>query len=262
MYYLYILECADKTLYTGITTDLKRRIVEHNSAKSGAKYTSSRRPAKLKYCQKFKDRSSASKAEARIKKLKKSKKIELIQKMKKITFITSNQSKADYLAKYLELPVSHKKIDLDEIQSLDLKKIVEHKVRQAFERIKGPVIVEDVSLEFAALGRLPGPFIRYFVDEVPFGTICSMIDGKSRKATARCIFGYFDGTELRLFEGKLDGKIAAKPAGKNGYGWDKIFIPEGYQVTRASLDEADDRKTYLKTKPFAKLKKFLLSRNS
>jgi len=181
--------------------------------------------------------------------------------MEKITFITGNQSKADYLAKYLGFSVDHKKIDLDEIQSLDLKKIVEHKVRQAYDLIKKPVIVEDVSLEFAALGKLPGLFIKYFVEKVPFKTICSMIDEKTRKATARCVFGYFDGKNLRMFEGKLDGKIALKPAGKNGYGWDKIFIPKGYAVTRALLSEEDDRRTYLKTKPFAKLKKFLLSKN-
>ena len=80
MYYLYILECVDKTLYTGITTDLKRRIVEHNSTKLGARYTSSRKPVKLVYSKKFKNRSTASKEEARIKKLRKSKKLELIKK--------------------------------------------------------------------------------------------------------------------------------------------------------------------------------------
>jgi inosine triphosphate pyrophosphatase len=179
--------------------------------------------------------------------------------MKKITFITCNQNKADYLAKYLGFAVAHKKIDLDEIQSLNLKKIVEHKVRQAYEKIKKPVIVEDVSLEFAALGKLPGPFIRFFVDKIPPKVICSMINGKTRKATARCVFGYFDGKNLRLFEGRLEGRIAKKPAGKGGYGWDNIFIPEGYSVTRASLDEENDRKTYLKAKPFYRLKKFLLS---
>lgn len=80
MYYLYILECADKTLYTGITTDLARRIAEHRGAKLGAKYTSARRPVKLVYSKKFKNRSAALKEEARIKKLKKSKKLELIKK--------------------------------------------------------------------------------------------------------------------------------------------------------------------------------------
>ena len=177
--------------------------------------------------------------------------------MKDTTFITGNQNKADYLARYLGFPVKHKKIDLDEIQSLDLKEIVEHKVRQAYDKIKTPVIVEDVSLEFAALGQLPGPFIRFFVDTVPFETICGMLNGMSRKATARCVFGYYDGDTLELFEGHLDGEIATSPAGNNGYGWDKLFIPEGYSVTRAELSEEDDKKTYLQIKPFAQLKEYL-----
>jgi putative endonuclease len=80
MYYLYILKCADKTLYTGITTDLKRRVVEHSNSKLGAKYTSSRRPVKLVYFKKFKNRSGASKEESRIKKLKRVEKLELIKK--------------------------------------------------------------------------------------------------------------------------------------------------------------------------------------
>ncbi|OIO32314.1 MAG: non-canonical purine NTP pyrophosphatase [Candidatus Yonathbacteria bacterium CG_4_9_14_0_8_um_filter_46_47] len=177
--------------------------------------------------------------------------------MANITFITGNQNKADYFAKYLGHPVDYVKLDLDEIQSLDLKEIAEHKVRQAYEKIKKPVIVEDVALEFTALGGLPGPFIRFFVDKVPFETICSMIGSKARNATARCVFGYFDGKDLELFEGSLDGQIAEVPSGENGYGWDKIFIPQGYSVTRASLSEEDDQKTYLQIKPFAKLKEYL-----
>jgi putative endonuclease len=79
MYYLYILRCADKALYTGITTDLQRRVAEHNEKKLGAKYTSSRQPVKLVYSKKFKNRSAASREEARIKKLKRSEKLALIQ---------------------------------------------------------------------------------------------------------------------------------------------------------------------------------------
>ena len=79
MYYLYVLECADKTLYTGITVDLKRRMIEHNSSKLGARYTSSRRPVKMVFCKKFKNKSTASKEEARIKKLKRYQKLELIK---------------------------------------------------------------------------------------------------------------------------------------------------------------------------------------
>nr|MBP6884157.1 GIY-YIG nuclease family protein [Candidatus Paceibacterota bacterium] len=66
------------TLYTGITTDLDRRVTEHNTSKLGARYTSARRPVKLIYSEKFKNRSSASKEEARIKKLKRADKLKLV----------------------------------------------------------------------------------------------------------------------------------------------------------------------------------------
>ena len=78
MYYLYILECADKTLYTGITVDLERRVKEHNSSRLGAKYTYSRRPVKIVYTKKYRNRSLALKAERAIKKLSRDQKIELI----------------------------------------------------------------------------------------------------------------------------------------------------------------------------------------
>lgn len=83
MYHLYILRCSDSTLYTGITTNLPRRIKEHNSSKLGAKYTRNRQPVKLVYSKKFNNRSRASKEEARIKKLSRSKKLDLIHKNKK-----------------------------------------------------------------------------------------------------------------------------------------------------------------------------------
>ena len=79
MYFLYILECSDQTLYTGITTNLDRRIKEHNNSKLGAKYTKVRRPVKLVYSKDFISRSLASKEEARIKKLTRQQKIEFFK---------------------------------------------------------------------------------------------------------------------------------------------------------------------------------------
>lgn len=78
MYYLYILECADKTLYTGITVDLERRVNEHNSSKLSSKYTRARRPVKIVYSKKFRNRSLALKAESRIKKMSRNDKLILI----------------------------------------------------------------------------------------------------------------------------------------------------------------------------------------
>jgi len=80
MYHLYILKCADNTLYTGITVNLDRRIEEHNNSKLGSKYTKARRPVRLVYSKKYRNRSTASKEENRIKQLTREKKIELIKK--------------------------------------------------------------------------------------------------------------------------------------------------------------------------------------
>lgn len=82
MYYLYILKCADKTLYTGIAVDLQKRLKEHNFSKLGAKYTRSRRPLKLVYSKKFKSRSAALKAEFKIKTLSRKDKLKLIKNSK------------------------------------------------------------------------------------------------------------------------------------------------------------------------------------
>ena len=79
MYHLYILKCADKTLYTGIAKDLVRRVKEHNTSKLGAKYTRGRRPVKLVYSKKFRNRSIASKAESKIKMLSRQEKLKIIK---------------------------------------------------------------------------------------------------------------------------------------------------------------------------------------
>lgn len=77
-YHLYLLECADGTFYAGITTDLRRRLAEHNGEKTGAKYTRGRRPVKLVFSRRFRSRSAASKAEARFKKMSRKEKAALI----------------------------------------------------------------------------------------------------------------------------------------------------------------------------------------
>ena len=79
MYFLYILECFDGTFYTGITTNLDRRIKEHNQSKLGSKYTKVRRPVKLIYSKEFLNRSEASIEESKVKSLSRAQKIDLIK---------------------------------------------------------------------------------------------------------------------------------------------------------------------------------------
>jgi putative endonuclease len=78
-WFVYMLRCADNSLYTGVTTDVERRLVEHNAAKSVTKYTRVRQPVRVAYQEKAESRSEACKREAQLKKLKKHEKEILVE---------------------------------------------------------------------------------------------------------------------------------------------------------------------------------------
>lgn len=83
-YHIYILECSDKTLYTGWTTDIQKRVLAHNTLKTGAKYTSMRRPVKLVYSESFETRSEAMKRECAVKKMSRVEKLGLVGRKGKL----------------------------------------------------------------------------------------------------------------------------------------------------------------------------------
>lgn len=77
-WFVYVVKCSDDTYYTGISTDVERRVAEHNDSKKGAKYTSQRRPVSLIAFWEYENRSEASKAEHKFKKKTRTSKIESI----------------------------------------------------------------------------------------------------------------------------------------------------------------------------------------
>ncbi len=83
-YSLYIVECADGTLYTGVAADVERRLREHADTRRGAKYLRSRGPLTLRFAEPVGDRGAAQRAEARVKKLPRRKKLELIERRLKL----------------------------------------------------------------------------------------------------------------------------------------------------------------------------------
>ncbi len=78
MYFVYILECKDRSLYTGCTNDIEHRLNQHNNSRSGAHYTKIRRPVTLRYSETFPTLNEARKREAEIKKWNRNKKMSLI----------------------------------------------------------------------------------------------------------------------------------------------------------------------------------------
>jgi putative endonuclease len=82
MYLVYILECADKSLYTGSTNDLEKRLYKHNNLKSGAHYTKIRRPVILKYREEVETYKEARAREGEIKRMNRAEKLNLIKNEK------------------------------------------------------------------------------------------------------------------------------------------------------------------------------------
>lgn len=178
--------------------------------------------------------------------------------MNDLIFITGNQGKADNLAKWLDRPVSHRKLDLTEIQSLDLRTIVEHKVREAYTLVKQPVLVEDVALTFTAMGRLPGTLIKWFLDELGNEGLCKIADGlEHRKAVASICYGLYDGTHIELFESHVQGEIAPRPIGELSFGWGPVFIPEGAGKTYAQMTDDEARPWSMRGQAIEKLHTYL-----
>ena len=78
MYYVYLLECADKSIYTGITTDVKRRLAEHKAG-TASHYTSAKKARRILHTEKLKDRSAALRREAEIKRMSRAHKLALVR---------------------------------------------------------------------------------------------------------------------------------------------------------------------------------------
>jgi non-canonical purine NTP pyrophosphatase (RdgB/HAM1 family) len=179
-----------------------------------------------------------------------------------VTFVTENQHKAEYLSKMFDIAFDHQKLNLEELQTTNLAEIARHKANQAYDILKVPVLIDDVSLGFDALEGLPGPFIKFFT-EINDGLekLCRMLDGlQDRNAVATCVMAYCDETGVEIFQKSLKGTISDHPKGDGGFGWDKIFIPDGYDVTRAELTAEDDENTYVSIKPISEVKRFLTQR--
>src|ERR1035437_5832135 len=178
--------------------------------------------------------------------------------MESITFITGNPAKAEQLSRHLDLPVEHHRLDLPEIQSLNLREIAEEKARAAFQALGTSVLVEDTSLTFTALGRLPGPLIKWFLKELGNEGLTRLLDGyKDRSCLAEVIFALYDGKEMRTFSGECLGHIAPRPLGEEGFGWDPIFIPEGHERTWGVMSAEEQKQTSMRRRALKKLESAL-----
>ncbi len=179
-----------------------------------------------------------------------------------ITFITGNLGKVEQLKRYLHYPITHQKLDLTEIQSVDLLEVVRHKAKEAYDQIQSPVLIEDTSLTFLALGHLPGTFIKWFLQELGTNGLCKLLNGyNNRSAVAHVCFGLYDGKQLQTFEAKINGSIASHPRGDQDFGWGPTFIPDGYNKTWGEMNIEEQQSTAIRRIALEKLDAYLQQQN-
>ena len=190
-----------------------------------------------------------------------------------ITFITGNENKLEEVRNILNsnesttstististtFEIKGMKIDLPEIQGSPENIIIE-KCRVASEKVDGSVIVEDTSLCFNALYGLPGPYIKWFEDKIGLDGLNNLLMAyEDKSAYVKCIFAYTEGKgkKIHLMTGITNGTIVS-PRGKNNFGWDPIFMPEGYTETFAEMDSNTKNLISHRYKALQILNKFL-----
>lgn len=175
-----------------------------------------------------------------------------------VYLITGNKNKLKEAGQILGIKLKNIELDLDEIQALDSDKISENKVRQAWDKIKKPLFVWDQSLYIHCLNGFPGPLVKWFWETVTLEKICKIAklfdDNKIYTKTA---ITFYDGNEIRHFYGIVKGRIPSMPRGKNGFAWDPIFIPDGFDKTFAEMSAEEKNAVSMHRIALEKLRHFL-----
>jgi inosine triphosphate pyrophosphatase len=173
-----------------------------------------------------------------------------------IYFVTGNPSKLREAQQILG-DIESIKINLPELQGSPTEIVIE-KAKLASAKTGKTVFVEDVSLCFSAFGGLPGPYIKNFIESMSLKDIVTMLDGFDDKSvTALCSIGYCEpGEEPICFEGEIKGTIVP-PKGNSDFGWDPIFLPNGYDMTFAEMGPAEKNSISHRKNALEEFKKYL-----
>lgn len=163
-----------------------------------------------------------------------------------IPFVTSNKHKymeAESILRGYNITVKRLSFRYPELQLMDAKEISKEGARFCFGKFRKPLFVEDSGLFIRGLKWFPGPFTSYV--EKTIGNEGLVKLAKGYEAEARSIVTYIDESTLRNFEGRVKGKIVPS-RGTGGFGFDPIFLPDGYEKTFGEDQELKNRISHRK----------------
>lgn len=172
-------------------------------------------------------------------------------------FITGNKIKFEE-AKSILSELEQLNIDLQEIQEVDAKKVIEAKLSEALKHKKAEFIVEDTSLYFDCLNGLPGPMIKWFMKSIGNEGLAKIAEKLgNNNAEARTIIGYVnEESKVYFFEGVIKGKIIF-PRGSSDFGWGPIFQPDGFSKSFAEMSQEEKNSISMRRLALNKFKEFI-----
>lgn len=179
-------------------------------------------------------------------------------KISDLVVVTTNTGKIEELNDILGTNHKVSSIDVPEIQSLDLDEVITAKAKAAYQKIKKPVLVTDVSLEIEGLNGLPGPFVKFFLKTLGAEKTVKLTKG-SRRTKVTDAVAIYDGKTLKVFKGSVNGKVIPKARGTQGFGFDFVFVPDGYSKTWSQMPSSVKNNISHRALALKKLKKFLTS---
>ncbi len=177
-----------------------------------------------------------------------------------IKFITGNTNKFAEINALMPDQVEQLVVDLPEIQDIDPHAIIRAKLETAFSYASGQLMVEDVSLRMGCLNGLPGPLIKWFLKAMgPEGLADIAARLGNNQAEASVLIGYASHPDdIHFFEGSVAGTIV-QPKVVSKFGWDGIFMPDGYDKTFAEMTAEEKNAISHRKIAVTKLVEFLKS---
>ncbi len=175
-----------------------------------------------------------------------------------LVVVSSNPNKLKEINEILGTNFQVSKRDIPEIQSLDLSKVITAKAKEAFKQIKKPVLVEDVSLEIKSLNNLPGTFVKFFLETLGTEGTAALVKGQDTSTTVISAIAIYDGKVMKIFKGEVRGTLIFFDKGNKGFGFDKVFIPEGYKQSFAEMPTKLKNKISHRARALIKIKRFLI----
>ena len=162
-------------------------------------------------------------------------------------FVTTNKGKFETIQRILQqygIGLEQKPLQLAEPESDSLKEIALEKARQAFEKIRQPLIVEDTGFYLEAFKGFPGQHSKWAFQKIGYDGFFRLLSGKSRKAFFHTVICFADSGGRHFFEGKWQGKVTTKTASKEAPNlpYSRIFIGEGEKKTAVEMPSSEKDK--------------------